>query len=158
MFGGSWSDKPPTLTCRDSRLRGVQAPVLSVLPYSGPLSYLFPVFSRHLFASAGAEAVPEEQLLSCGASDCLMALASANSMQRPSQTLIYTLLGIYTGTCSPRAESLRKKSAFPECKYSCETSPGSSPCSSDGIKDRGTGRSTSSLPRRIVFLLQSSVR
>ncbi|XP_059032511.1 protein unc-93 homolog A isoform X1 [Mustela lutreola] len=44
------------------------------------------------------EAIPEEQLLSCGASDCLMATASTNSTQRPSQTLIYTLLGIYTVT------------------------------------------------------------
>ncbi|XP_032194372.1 protein unc-93 homolog A isoform X2 [Mustela erminea] len=44
------------------------------------------------------EAIPEEQLLSCGASDCLMATASTNSTQRPSQTLIYTLLGIYTGS------------------------------------------------------------
>ncbi|KAM8963741.1 protein unc-93 homolog A isoform 3-T3 [Lycaon pictus] len=44
------------------------------------------------------EAIPEEQLLSCGASDCLMATAPTNSTQRPSQTLIYTLLGIYTGS------------------------------------------------------------
>ncbi|XP_032264129.1 protein unc-93 homolog A [Phoca vitulina] len=44
------------------------------------------------------EAIPEEQLLSCGASDCLMAAASTNSTQRPSQTLVYTLLGIYTGS------------------------------------------------------------
>ncbi|XP_004440612.1 PREDICTED: protein unc-93 homolog A isoform X1 [Ceratotherium simum simum] len=43
-------------------------------------------------------AIPEEQLLSCGASDCLMATASTNSTQRPSQELIYTLLGIYTGS------------------------------------------------------------
>ncbi|XP_066228971.1 protein unc-93 homolog A [Saccopteryx leptura] len=44
------------------------------------------------------DAVPEEQLLSCGASDCLMATAPANSTQRPAQELIYTLLGIYTGS------------------------------------------------------------
>ncbi|CAD7691631.1 unnamed protein product [Nyctereutes procyonoides] len=44
------------------------------------------------------EAIPEEQLLSCGASDCLMATVPTNSTQRPSQTLIYTLLGIYTGS------------------------------------------------------------
>ncbi|XP_008067057.2 protein unc-93 homolog A [Carlito syrichta] len=44
------------------------------------------------------EAIPEEQLVSCGASDCLMATASTNSTQRPSQELIYTLLGIYTGS------------------------------------------------------------
>ncbi|XP_019514999.1 PREDICTED: protein unc-93 homolog A [Hipposideros armiger] len=43
-------------------------------------------------------AIPEGQLLSCGASDCLMATAPTNSTQRPSQELIYTLLGIYTGT------------------------------------------------------------
>ncbi|XP_072822312.1 protein unc-93 homolog A isoform X2 [Vicugna pacos] len=43
-------------------------------------------------------AVPEEQLLSCGASDCLMATASSNSTSHPSQELIYTLLGIYTGS------------------------------------------------------------
>ncbi|KAM7135076.1 protein unc-93 homolog A [Molossus nigricans] len=42
--------------------------------------------------------IPEEQLLSCGASDCLMATAPTNSTQRPSQELIYTLLGIYTGS------------------------------------------------------------
>lgn len=43
------------------------------------------------------DAVPEEQLLSCGANDCLMATAPGNSTRRPSQELIYTLLGIYTG-------------------------------------------------------------
>ncbi|XP_024852591.1 protein unc-93 homolog A isoform X4 [Bos taurus] len=41
--------------------------------------------------------IPEEQLQACGASDCLMATVSANSTNRPSQDLIYTLLGIYTG-------------------------------------------------------------
>uniref|UniRef100_A0A673U296 Protein unc-93 homolog A n=1 Tax=Suricata suricatta TaxID=37032 RepID=A0A673U296_SURSU len=51
--------------------------------------------------------IPEEQLLSCGASDCLMATAPTNSTQRPSQTLVYTLLGIYMGTCS-RGPSPRK--------------------------------------------------
>uniref|UniRef100_U3KNL3 Protein unc-93 homolog A n=1 Tax=Oryctolagus cuniculus TaxID=9986 RepID=U3KNL3_RABIT len=45
-----------------------------------------------------AESLPEEQLASCGASDCLMATASSNSTQQPSQRLIYTLLGIYTGS------------------------------------------------------------
>nr|XP_011749341.1 protein unc-93 homolog A isoform X3 [Macaca nemestrina] len=44
------------------------------------------------------EALPEEQLMSCGASDCLMATATTNSTQRPSQQLVYTLLGIYTGS------------------------------------------------------------
>ncbi|XP_054450996.1 protein unc-93 homolog A isoform X1 [Pteronotus mesoamericanus] len=42
--------------------------------------------------------IPEEQLLSCGARDCLMATAPANGTQRPSQELIYTLLGVYTGS------------------------------------------------------------
>ncbi|XP_061284541.1 protein unc-93 homolog A isoform X4 [Bos javanicus] len=41
--------------------------------------------------------IPEEQLQACGASDCLMATVSTNSTKRPSQDLIYTLLGIYTG-------------------------------------------------------------
>ncbi|XP_042109653.1 protein unc-93 homolog A isoform X3 [Ovis aries] len=40
--------------------------------------------------------VPEEQLQACGASDCLMAVASTNSTKRPSQDLVYTLMGIYT--------------------------------------------------------------
>ncbi|KAK2491391.1 hypothetical protein MC885_018639 [Smutsia gigantea] len=44
------------------------------------------------------EAIPEEQLLFCGASDCLLDIKSANSTQKPSQELIYTLLGIYTGS------------------------------------------------------------
>ncbi|XP_077874878.1 protein unc-93 homolog A isoform X2 [Ictidomys tridecemlineatus] len=43
------------------------------------------------------EATPEEHLESCGANDCLMATAPTNSTHRPSQELIYTLLGIYTG-------------------------------------------------------------
>lgn len=43
-------------------------------------------------------AIPEEQLLSCGAGDCLMATVPTNGTQRPSQELIYTLLGIYTGS------------------------------------------------------------
>ncbi|KAF6116883.1 unc-93-like protein A [Phyllostomus discolor] len=42
--------------------------------------------------------VSEEQLESCGARDCLMATAPGNSTQRPTQQLIYTLLGIYTGS------------------------------------------------------------
>ncbi|XP_027407844.1 protein unc-93 homolog A isoform X4 [Bos indicus] len=41
--------------------------------------------------------IPEEQLQACGASDCLMATVFTNSTKRPSQDLIYTLLGIYTG-------------------------------------------------------------
>ncbi|KAM5126406.1 protein unc-93 homolog A-like [Callospermophilus lateralis] len=41
------------------------------------------------------EATPEEHPESCGANDCLMATAPTNSTHRPSQELIYTLLGIY---------------------------------------------------------------
>ncbi|XP_037673635.1 protein unc-93 homolog A [Choloepus didactylus] len=44
------------------------------------------------------EPIPEEQLMNCGASDCLMATTSTNSTQRPSKELIYILLGIYTGS------------------------------------------------------------
>ncbi|XP_069343999.1 protein unc-93 homolog A [Eulemur rufifrons] len=44
------------------------------------------------------EAIPEEQLASCGARDCLMATTPSNSTQRPSPELVYTLLGIYTGS------------------------------------------------------------
>ncbi|XP_006915146.1 protein unc-93 homolog A [Pteropus alecto] len=44
------------------------------------------------------EPIPEQQLLSCGARDCLMAKAPTNSTQRVPQKLIYTLLGIYTGS------------------------------------------------------------
>ncbi|XP_036281500.1 protein unc-93 homolog A-like [Pipistrellus kuhlii] len=43
-------------------------------------------------------AIAEQQLQSCGANDCLMATAPGNSTQRPSLGLIYTLLGIYTGS------------------------------------------------------------
>ncbi|XP_036918179.1 protein unc-93 homolog A [Sturnira hondurensis] len=42
--------------------------------------------------------VSGEQLASCGAQDCLMATAPGNGTQRPSQPLLYTLLGIYTGS------------------------------------------------------------
>ncbi|XP_053770318.1 protein unc-93 homolog A isoform X3 [Desmodus rotundus] len=42
--------------------------------------------------------ISEEQLESCGARDCLMATEPNNSTQRPSQELIYILLGIYTGS------------------------------------------------------------
>ncbi|XP_012514735.1 PREDICTED: protein unc-93 homolog A isoform X1 [Propithecus coquereli] len=44
------------------------------------------------------DAIPEEQLASCGARDCLMATTPSNSTQRPSPELVYTLLGIYTGS------------------------------------------------------------
>nr|XP_004459514.2 protein unc-93 homolog A isoform X2 [Dasypus novemcinctus] len=43
------------------------------------------------------EQIPDEKLKNCGASDCLMAAAPTNSTQRPTNELIYTLLGIYTG-------------------------------------------------------------
>ncbi|GAB1300498.1 Unc-93 homolog A (C. elegans) [Apodemus speciosus] len=42
------------------------------------------------------EAITEEQLMSCGAKDCLMGPVATNSTHHPSQQLIYTLLGIYT--------------------------------------------------------------
>ncbi|XP_014441874.1 LOW QUALITY PROTEIN: protein unc-93 homolog A [Tupaia chinensis] len=51
--------------------------------------------------SPSRETIPEEELLSCGASDCLMASVApvaTNSTHRPSQELIFTLLGIYTGS------------------------------------------------------------
>ncbi|XP_004601122.2 protein unc-93 homolog A [Sorex araneus] len=44
------------------------------------------------------ETIPEEQLLTCGAADCLASGPSSNSTQRPSQQLVYTLVGIYTGS------------------------------------------------------------
>lgn len=44
------------------------------------------------------EAIPEEHLLTCGAADCQASGSSANITQRPSQELIYTLVGIYTGS------------------------------------------------------------
>ncbi|XP_049761399.1 protein unc-93 homolog A [Elephas maximus indicus] len=43
------------------------------------------------------EDLPDEEFLHCGASDCLMATEPTNSTQRPTQELIYTLVGIYTG-------------------------------------------------------------
>ncbi|XP_006882896.1 PREDICTED: protein unc-93 homolog A [Elephantulus edwardii] len=42
------------------------------------------------------EAITEDQLSSCGASDCLMTGGTTNSTEHPSQ-VIYTLVGIYTG-------------------------------------------------------------
>ncbi|XP_032507209.1 protein unc-93 homolog A [Phocoena sinus] len=57
------------------------------------------LISSLVFGQTPAQgAIPEEQLLPCGASDCLMATASTNSTSRPSQELIYTLLGVYTGS------------------------------------------------------------
>ncbi|KAL6040887.1 hypothetical protein STEG23_037863, partial [Scotinomys teguina] len=43
-------------------------------------------------------AIPEAQLQSCGAKDCLMATVATNSTYRPSRPLIYTLLGIFNGS------------------------------------------------------------
>ena len=76
----------------------------------------FPMSLVGLSASTGT--VPEEQLQACGASDCLMAVASTNSTKRPSQDLIYTLMGIYTGTCRPQEPGQSKtfpgkKTTFP---------------------------------------------
>ncbi|XP_055472094.1 protein unc-93 homolog A [Psammomys obesus] len=42
--------------------------------------------------------VSQGQLTSCGANDCPMAPEATNVTHRPSQQLIYTLLGIYTGS------------------------------------------------------------
>lgn len=73
----------------------------SALPFPGtstprvPYPVSSPGFSRPRAPLSGA--ITEEQLLSCGANDCLMATAPGNSTQRPTQELIYTLLGIYTG-------------------------------------------------------------
>lgn len=64
-----------------------------------PVSRQRPALTRR--PSPGA--IPEEQLQSCGAKDCLMAAAPGNSTQRPSPGLIYTLLGIYTGACGTGA-------------------------------------------------------
>ncbi|KAG8504734.1 Protein unc-93-A [Galemys pyrenaicus] len=44
------------------------------------------------------EPIPEERLQFCGASDCPAAEVPTNSTQRPSQELVYTLLGVYTGS------------------------------------------------------------
>ncbi|KFO20788.1 protein unc-93 homolog A isoform X1 [Fukomys damarensis] len=40
----------------------------------------------------------EDQLMSCGAKDCLMSTVAANYTTQPSQKLVYTLLSIYTGS------------------------------------------------------------
>ncbi|XP_004702137.1 protein unc-93 homolog A [Echinops telfairi] len=50
--------------------------------------------------TATPESIPEEQLPSCGASDCPtggVSNSSGNSTQRPAENLVYTLVGIYTG-------------------------------------------------------------
>ncbi|NP_001414406.1 protein unc-93 homolog A isoform X1 [Rattus norvegicus] len=44
------------------------------------------------------DAIPDEQLMSCGAKDCLMGPSATNTTHHPSQQLIYTLLGIYTSS------------------------------------------------------------
>ncbi|XP_074044138.1 protein unc-93 homolog A-like [Macrotis lagotis] len=42
--------------------------------------------------------IPESQLTHCGASECFTMNVSTNSTRRPTNELIYTLLGIYTGS------------------------------------------------------------
>ena len=88
------------------------ATLLSPVPPSVcPVScHEYPVSSARLSASPGT--IPEEQLQTCGASDCLMATASTNSTRRPSQDLIYTLMGIYTGMCRPQEPGQSKTNAF----------------------------------------------
>lgn len=54
-------------------------------------------FLPHLLDPNFIETIPEEQLVSCGAKDCLMGPVATNSTYHPSQQLIYTLLGVYTG-------------------------------------------------------------
>lgn len=81
-----------------------------------PSPVKLPVSSKHLFASSFTGAIPEEQLLPCGASDCLMATASTNSTSRPSQELIYTLLGVYTGTCSAPGTQAKRAHRLPGLK------------------------------------------
>lgn len=94
------------MVCRahvcDTDLRGSLAFCLASLLLTGT-SFLWSHLpsshpcSQAPFASDVTGTIPEQQLLSCGARDCLMATAPANSTNRPSQELIYTLLGIYTG-------------------------------------------------------------
>uniref|UniRef100_A0A8D1F031 Protein unc-93 homolog A n=1 Tax=Sus scrofa TaxID=9823 RepID=A0A8D1F031_PIG len=102
-FHASWYH----LVCRahvcDTDLRGSLAFCLASLLLTGT-SFLWSHLpsshpcSQAPFASDVTGTIPEQQLLSCGARDCLMATAPANSTNRPSQELIYTLLGIYTGS------------------------------------------------------------
>lgn len=75
-------------------------PVTGCVRSSRPASYPVACVLVSPGSSHAPGAIAEEQLLSCGASDCLMAVAPTNGTQRPSQELIYTLLGIYTGACS----------------------------------------------------------
>ncbi|XP_027731954.1 protein unc-93 homolog A-like, partial [Vombatus ursinus] len=44
------------------------------------------------------EEITEEQLLLCGANDCFRASTATNSTKHPANELVYTLLGIYTGS------------------------------------------------------------
>lgn len=77
---------------------------------SRPVSYEITCVLTSPGSSPFTGAIQEEQLLSCGASDCVMATAPTNHTQSPSRELIYTLLGIYTGMCSqPRAEFAESK-------------------------------------------------
>ncbi|CAH7305860.1 Unc93a [Phodopus roborovskii] len=53
------------------------------------------VFSQ----TTNKEAIPEDQLMFCGAKDCgSMGTEASNTTHRPSQQLIYTLLGIFNGS------------------------------------------------------------
>ncbi|XP_028722462.1 protein unc-93 homolog A isoform X1 [Peromyscus leucopus] len=42
--------------------------------------------------------IPDSQLQSCGAKDCLMATVASNNTSKPSKQLIYTLLSIFNGS------------------------------------------------------------
>ncbi|XP_020826077.1 protein unc-93 homolog A-like [Phascolarctos cinereus] len=44
------------------------------------------------------EGITEEQLRLCGANDCMTTSTATNSTKRPANELVYTLLGIYTGS------------------------------------------------------------
>ncbi|XP_036621697.1 protein unc-93 homolog A [Trichosurus vulpecula] len=44
------------------------------------------------------EEIPEDQLMHCGANDCFTTSTATNNTQYPTNELIYTLLGIYTGS------------------------------------------------------------
>ncbi|XP_016083372.2 protein unc-93 homolog A [Ornithorhynchus anatinus] len=58
------------------------------------------LISSLIFAQSPTQGInPEEQLKYCGASDCPTTTnVSTNSTQRPPQDLVYTLLGVYTGS------------------------------------------------------------
>ncbi|XP_013372876.1 PREDICTED: protein unc-93 homolog A isoform X4 [Chinchilla lanigera] len=53
------------------------------------------------------EFLSEDQLMSCGAKDCLMSTAATNNTTQPSQKLVYTLLSIYTDhVCLPHLQHI----------------------------------------------------